>query len=121
MAIITGGAGGIGEAIARTFIREGAKVIIADIVDKRGLELYQDLGSQATYLHCNVSKEEDMESTVDEAIKLHGQLDIMFNNAGVIENPNSMGVVISDYNMDEFDRIMNVNAKGVMLGIKHAA
>ena len=62
-----------------------------------------------------------MESTVDEAIKLHGQLDIMFNNAGVIENPNSMGVVISDYNMDEFDRIMNVNAKGAMLGIKHAA
>ena len=62
-----------------------------------------------------------MESTVDEAIKLHGQLDIMFNNAGVIENPNSMGVVISDYNMDEFDRIMNVNAKGAMLGIKHGA
>ena len=84
-------AGAIGEAIARTFIREGAKVIIADIADKRGLELCQDLGSQETYLHCNVSKEEDMESTVDEAIKLHGQLDIMFNNAGVIENPNSMG------------------------------
>lgn len=127
VAIITGGAGGIGETIARVFIREGAKVIIADIADKRGLELCQDLGPQATYLHCNVSKEKDMESTVDEAIKMHGHLDIMFNNAGVIENPNpnpnpkSASVLVSEYDMDEFDRVMNVNVKGAMLGIKHAA
>lgn len=124
VAIITGGAGGIGESIARVFIREGAKVIIADIADKRGLELCQDLGPQTTYLHCNVSKEEDMKSTVDETIKMHGHLDIMFNNAGVIENPNpnpnSAGVVVSEHDMDDFDRVMNVNVKGAMLGIKHA-
>ncbi|XP_057846567.1 short-chain dehydrogenase reductase 2a-like [Cryptomeria japonica] len=118
VAIITGGAHGIGEASARLFNKHGAKVIIADIADDAGHKLAESLSQWAVYIHCDVSKEEDVRAAVDLAMEKHGQLDIMFNNAGMVDSHRSSVV---EYNMEQFERTMNVNVKGVMHGIKHAA
>jgi NAD(P)-dependent dehydrogenase (short-subunit alcohol dehydrogenase family) len=83
VAIVTGGAAGIGEAIVRLFTKHGAKVIIADVAEKAGRKLAESLSpALATYLHCDVSKEEDVSAAVDLAMDKYGQLDIMYNNAG---------------------------------------
>lgn len=119
VAIVTGGAVGIGEAIARLFTKHGAKVIIADITDNAGKKLAEELGPCATYVHCDVSREEDVSAAVDVAVKLHGCLDIMYNNAGI--NDTALAKNVGEYDMEQFDRVMRVNVKGVMLGIKHAA
>ncbi|GLJ33467.1 hypothetical protein SUGI_0673240 [Cryptomeria japonica] len=118
VAIVTGGAHGIGEATVRLFTKHGAKVIIADIADAAGHKLAESLSQWAIYIHCDVSKEEDVKAAVDLAMKKHGRLDIMFNNAGRADS-NKNGV--AEYEMDQFESTMNVNAKGVMHGIKHAA
>nr|ABK21151.1 unknown [Picea sitchensis] len=117
VAIITGGASGIGEAIVRLFTKHGAKVIIADIADEAGRNLAGSLSPPATYVHCDVSKEQDVRAAVDLAMEKHGQLDIMYNNAGIIV----AGKSVAEYDMEQFDRVMRVNVRGVMLGIKHAA
>jgi len=119
VAIITGGASGIGEAIVRLFTKHGAKVIIADISDESGRKLAESLSPPATYVHCDVSKEQDVSAAVDLAIEKHGQLDIMYNNAGTIDFVSVESV--AEYEMEEFDRVMSINVRGVMLGIKHAA
>eukprot|EP00253_Pinus_taeda_P000937 PITA_00937 len=119
VAIITGGAAGIGDAIVRLFTKHGAKVIIADIADEAGKNLAESLSPPATYVHCDVTKEEDISAAVDLAMEKHGQLDIMYNNAGTIE---FLAVEsVAEYKMEQFDRVMRVNVRGVMLGIKHAA
>ncbi|GLJ33731.1 hypothetical protein SUGI_0678080 [Cryptomeria japonica] len=118
VAIITGGSGGIGEATARVFANHGAKVIIADFADDAGVKLEQSLYPWATYIHCDVSKEQDVSATVDFAMEKHGKLDIMFNNAGVVGM--QKGSVVEN-DMEDFQRVMNINVKGVMHGIKHAA
>lgn len=118
--IVTGGAAGIGEAIVQLFIKHGAKVIIADVAEKAGRKLEQSLSpAVATYVHCNVSKEEDVSAAVDVAIDKYGQLDIMYNNAGT--NDSFLVKSVVEYDMEQFDRVINVNVKGVMHGIKHAA
>nr|ABK25445.1 unknown [Picea sitchensis] len=119
VALITGGATGIGEAIVRLFTKQGARVIIADIADEAGKSLAESLAPPATYLHCDVTKEQDISAAVDLAMEKHGQLDIMFNNAGTIEIVAVESV--AEYEMEQFDRVMRVNVRGAMLGIKHAA
>ncbi|GLJ12657.1 hypothetical protein SUGI_0195350 [Cryptomeria japonica] len=116
VAIITGGASGIGEAAAGLFTKHGAKVIVADITKKAGLG--QSFSPDVTYTHCDVSREEDVSAVVDLAMEKHGKLDIMFNNAGVADKENRKAM---EYDMEEFQRVVNVNIKGVMHGIKHAA
>nr|ABK26167.1 unknown [Picea sitchensis] len=117
VAIITGGASGIGEAIVRLFTKHGAKVVIADIADEAGRNLAGSLSPPATYVHCHVSKEQDVRAAVDLAMEKHGQLDIMYNNPGIIVAVKS----VAEYDMEQFDRVMRENVRGVMLGIKHAA
>lgn len=120
VAIVTGGARGIGEATVRLFARHGAKVVIADVEDTLGELLSNTLGHSITYVHCDVSLEEDMENLMQSTISRYGQLDILFNNAGVLGNQ-SKRKSIMDFDIDEFDRVMRVNVRGVALGIKHAA
>eukprot|EP00253_Pinus_taeda_P010502 PITA_10502 len=119
VAIITGGAMGIGEAIVRLFTKHGARVIIADIADETGKVLAESLSPPAIYVHCDVSKEQDVSAAVDLTIEKYGQLDIMFNNAGTA--PTALVKSVAEYEMEQFDRVMKVNVRGVMLGIKHAA
>ncbi|GLJ33441.1 hypothetical protein SUGI_0672870 [Cryptomeria japonica] len=118
VAIITGGSGGIGEATVRLFANHGAKVIIADIADDAGIKLANTLSPSVTYIHCDVSKEQDVSATVDLAMEMHGKLDIMYNNAAAADR---LKQSVAEYDMRDFERVMNINVKGVMYGIKHAA
>ncbi|TQD75681.1 hypothetical protein C1H46_038780 [Malus baccata] len=120
IAIVTGGARGIGEATVRLFARHGAKAVIADVEDAVGTALANSLGPSVTFVHCDVSLEEDMENLIESTISRYGQLDIMFNNAGVLGNQ-SKHKSIMNFDVDEFDRVMRVNVRGAALGMKHAA
>lgn len=121
VAVVTGGARGIGEAIVRLFVRHGARVVIADIDDSAGEALSASLGPHVSFVHCNVSEESDIEHVVGHAISCHGKLDILCNNAGVLGRQTRVAKSIMSFDADEFDRVMRVNVRGSALGIKHAA
>ncbi|KAH7836778.1 hypothetical protein Vadar_005522 [Vaccinium darrowii] len=121
VAIVTGGARGIGEATVRLFVKNGAKVIIADIDDPNGTVLANTLSPSATYLHCDVTSEEEIKNLVNTTISLYGRLDILFNNAGILGNQTKNKKSITSFDPNEFDKIMGVNVKGAALGMKHAA
>ncbi|XP_058110494.1 short-chain dehydrogenase reductase 2a [Magnolia sinica] len=120
VAIVTGGARGIGEATVKLFARHGAKVVIADVEDTAGTVLAESLAPTVTFVHCDVSSEEDIENLIDSTVSRHGRLDIIFNNAGVLGNQSKRKSIL-DFDADEFDRVMRVNVRGVALGMKHAA
>ncbi|XP_010249205.1 PREDICTED: momilactone A synthase-like isoform X2 [Nelumbo nucifera] len=119
VALITGGASGLGKATAQEFIQEGAKVIIADINAEVGPQLATDLGPQAHFVHCDVVNESQVAEAVDFAVAHYGKLDIMYNNAGIPGALTPPG--IANLNLEEFDRVMRVNVRGTVAGIKHAA
>ncbi|KAI8523492.1 hypothetical protein RHMOL_Rhmol13G0078100 [Rhododendron molle] len=121
VAIVTGGAKGIGEATVRLFVKNGAKVIIADIDDPNGTVLANALSPSATYLHCDVTSEGDIKNLINATISLHGRLDILFNNAGILGNQTKSKKSIASFDPNEFDKIVAVNVKGAALGMKHAA
>ena len=117
VAIVTGGASGIGAATAELFVAEGAKVLIADMQEERGEETAAALGDAAAFQHVDVTKEDDVAAAVDAAVDRWGGLDIMFNNAGF---GGALGP-IETTTVDDFDLTFDVLVKGVFLGIKHAA
>ncbi len=117
VAIITGGASGIGEASASLFVEEGASVLIADVQDDKGWKLAEELGTRAEYLHADVSRESDVEALVSRAVEAYGRLDCMFNNAG-IAGPTGP---IESVKVEGFNEAIGVLLRGVFLGIKHAA
>jgi NAD(P)-dependent dehydrogenase (short-subunit alcohol dehydrogenase family) len=118
VAVITGGASGIGKASVELFVAEGAKVVIADVADEAGEALAASLGGAATYLHTDVASREAVQAAVDLAISRFGGLHIMFNNAGI-----STGAYpdFCDDKLDDFQRVMAVNLLGPMLGTQIAA
>ncbi|XP_028773279.1 secoisolariciresinol dehydrogenase-like [Neltuma alba] len=126
VALITGGASGIGECTARLFSQHGAKVVIADIQHDLGHSVSKSImdssssssSSSATYVHCDVTKEQDIENAVDTAVSKYGKLDIMLNNAG-IGGVNKTNIL--ENQKSEFEEVINVNLIGVFLGTKHAA
>ncbi|KAK7337383.1 hypothetical protein VNO77_17953 [Canavalia gladiata] len=118
VALITGAASGIGKAVATKFITNGAKVIIADIQQQLGQETAKELGPNAAFITCDVTEESDISGAVDFAISKYKQLDIMHNNAGI---PCRTPPSIVDLDLALFDKVMNINVRGVMAGIKHAA
>lgn len=118
-AIITGGASGIGRAAALRFAREGAQVVIGDInVDggRATAELIEKHGGRAIFTELNVSDSKQMKELISVTVETYGKLDILFNNAG-IGNPNVKSV---DLDEEDWDQIIDINLKGVFLGIKHA-
>jgi len=117
VALITGGASGIGLATVRLFVEEGAAVMVADLDDERGRRLAGELGSRGGYVHTDVSREADVKAAVDEACKRFGQLDCIFNNAGYA----GVGGKIEDVSAEGFDATIGVLLRGVFLGTKHAA
>ncbi|KAL5566744.1 hypothetical protein UlMin_029908 [Ulmus minor] len=116
VAIITGGARGIGAATANLFAQNGAHVIIADILDDLGANLADSISGR--YLHCDVSKESDVEAVTELALKWKGKLNIMFNNAG-ISGP--VGGSITSLDMEKFKQLISVNVHGIVHGINSAA
>ncbi|GJN40671.1 hypothetical protein PR202_gb29930 [Eleusine coracana subsp. coracana] len=121
VAVVTGGASGIGERTARLFVEHGARVVVADIQDEAGARLCAELGGVATavYVHCDVSVEADVAAAVDNAVAAFGSLDIMFNNAGISGPPRH--VSIRESSVADLERVLRVNLVGPFLGAKHAA
>jgi NAD(P)-dependent dehydrogenase (short-subunit alcohol dehydrogenase family) len=117
VAVITGAASGLGEATARLMHAEGASVILTDIQDDRGRRVVAELGDRARYLHCDVTAEADVAGAVDTAVREFGQLDCMFNNAGIIGAHGG----IDEIPLEEYEFTMAVLLRSVFLGLKHAA
>jgi NAD(P)-dependent dehydrogenase (short-subunit alcohol dehydrogenase family) len=109
VAIITGGASGIGEASVRLFVSEGARVVIADIQDEKGIRLATKLGN-AIYQHADVTAEDDVRRLVEKAVSSFGRLDVLFNNAGTNVRKN-----VVDMPDEDFHAIMDTNVKGAFL------
>jgi NAD(P)-dependent dehydrogenase (short-subunit alcohol dehydrogenase family) len=106
--IVTGAAQGIGEACARRFAREGAKVVIADIADERGQALAQELAG--TFMHCDVGDKAQVDAVVASTMKAHGRIDVLVNNAGIFKAAEFLDVTEADY-----DAVLRVNLKGSFL------
>ncbi|XP_023916066.1 borneol dehydrogenase, mitochondrial [Quercus suber] len=119
VALITGGASGIGESTVRIFSKHGAKVVIADIQDELGHCICKELNPQSSSsVHCDVTKETEVENAVNHAVSKYGKLDIMFNNAGTA---GAAKLNILDTTKAEFEQVVSVNLLGAFLGTKHAA
>jgi cyclopentanol dehydrogenase len=119
VALISGGARGQGAAEAETFAREGAKVVFGDVRDDDGRKVEATIranGLDAVYIHLDVTSEADWQSAVQTATSRYGRLDVLINNAAIVIPK----VAIEDRTVEEWDRVMAVNAKGVFLGTKHA-
>uniref|UniRef100_A0A5B6ZZA2 Putative secoisolariciresinol dehydrogenase n=1 Tax=Davidia involucrata TaxID=16924 RepID=A0A5B6ZZA2_DAVIN len=119
VALITGGASGLGKATACEFIQHGARVIIADVDTQLGPQVAENLGPEAHFVRCDVAVESQVAEAVDVSLARHGKLDIMYNNAG-IAGP-AVPPSIAELDLEEFDRVMRVNVRGIIAGIKHAA
>ena len=118
VAFVSGGARGMGAAEARLFAREGAKVVIGDVLDDEGRQTeaaITEFGGECLYVHLDVTSEESWGSAVAETVNRFGKLDILVNNAGVVSR-----VPLEDLDVDEWDRVMDINSKGVFLGTKAA-
>ncbi|XP_010262933.1 PREDICTED: secoisolariciresinol dehydrogenase-like [Nelumbo nucifera] len=119
VALITGGASGIGRSTARLFANHGAKVVIADVEDELGHSICEEVGSEGTicFIHCDVTKDADVRNAVDSTVDKHGKLDIMFSNAGITGSPTKK---ILDSDNENFRKVLEVNTFGAFLGAKHA-
>jgi NAD(P)-dependent dehydrogenase (short-subunit alcohol dehydrogenase family) len=118
VAIVTGGANGIGRGTVELFAQEGAKVVVADVDAARGEELTANLGSAARFKRTDVTRRDEVQAVVDFAIAEFGGLHIMFNNAGITDN--SVGRLL-DADFALFERVMAIDVLGVMLGTQIAA
>jgi NAD(P)-dependent dehydrogenase (short-subunit alcohol dehydrogenase family) len=116
VAVITGGASGIGRATAKLFVHEGARVVIADIDDVLGEEAAEELGSAARYIHADVTISADVENLVSAATKTFGKLDVMFNNAGAAGDP----ARLAELSESSFAKITNLITNSVLFGHQHA-
>ena len=116
VALITGGGNGMGAEECRLFAREGAKVVIADIRDGDGRQVEAQIaeaGGEALFVHLDVSDESSWSAAIEKTISRFGRLDLLVNNAGISGEGNLTS-------SESWDRLMNINAKGVFLGITHA-
>lgn len=116
-AFVTGAASGIGQAAAFAFAREGASVVVADIADAGGEETARTIrlqGGEARFVHCDVSRGQDVEQAVRQAVAVLGRLDFAFNNAGVA----GRRVAATQFTEADWEEVMSVNLKGVWLCMK---
>lgn len=112
VAIVTGGARGMGEATVRLLLEEGARVLIGDVLDEPGQALADELGEDASYAHLDVTSKNDWEAAVEQAAGL-GPLSVLVNNAAIIFQK-----TIMDTTEDDFMKIVSVNQLGVFLGMQ---
>src|SRR5436190_21181665 len=117
VAIVTGGASGIGRATAELFVDEGANVVIADVNADRGVEVASALGAAAAFKRTDVADADEVQALVDYAVGHFGGLHVMFNNAGV---PSAFTRLLEN-DLADHERVMAVNLFGVMVGTQRAA
>ena len=114
VALITGGARGMGKSHVRHFVAEGARVVFGDVLDDRGAAVAAGLGEQSCrYLHHDVTSEDDWSAAVELALEEFGRLDVLVNNAGILTF-----AAIADMPLADFRRVLEVNAVGCWLGMK---
>jgi NAD(P)-dependent dehydrogenase (short-subunit alcohol dehydrogenase family) len=116
VAVITGCSSGMGEATARLFVREGARVIIGDVQEDKGEAVATSIGPECRFVATDVSVSEDVRALVRAAVDGFGRIDVMYNNAGIGGGEGS----IVDCTEEVFDRVIAVDLKAVWLGMKHA-
>ena len=118
VAFISGGARGMGETEARLFAENGAKVVIGDVLEAEGRQVAADIdgsGGDAMFVPLDVTSESDWERAVAATVERYGRLDVLVNNAGV-----SGRSMVEDTRVEDWDRVMDINAKGVFLGTRYA-
>ena len=115
VALVSGGARGMGASHVRTMVAEGAKVVFGDILDDDGEVVAKELGDSVRYVHLDVTQPDDWEAAVATAVSEFGGLHVLVNNAGII----NVGT-IEDYALSEWQRIIDINLTGVYLGIRAA-
>ena len=114
VALISGAASGMGRSEATIFAREGAKVLVADVLEAEGKGVAQSIGNAARFIKLDVTKEADWQAAVAYAEREFGKLDVLVNNAGI------SGTYQPDLtNSEAWDKVMDINTKGVFLGMKH--
>lgn len=116
VAVITGGASGIGRASVERFVAEGARVLVGDIDEAGGAELERTLGGQAAFQRCDVTSEADIRALIDEAPRRFGQLDILFNNAGA----GGSRETLAEMSGEAWDYSMALLLRSVALGMRYA-
>jgi NAD(P)-dependent dehydrogenase (short-subunit alcohol dehydrogenase family) len=117
VALVTGGASGIGRATALIFAREGARVVVADLVAEGGEDTarcIKETGADAIFVKCDVSKAGDVEAMVKKAVDTYGRVDCAFNNAGIATMKSTV-----ECTEEEWDHMLSVNLKGVWLCMKY--
>ncbi|MBV9833488.1 MAG: glucose 1-dehydrogenase [Alphaproteobacteria bacterium] len=114
VAIVTGAAGGMGACTAKLFAKEGAKVVLADMIDADGQAVAREIGNTALYQHLDVTQESEWSALIAATLNSFGKLDILVNNAGISASHPDL------FSTDIWDRVMDINAKGVFLGMKMA-
>lgn len=118
VAFISGGARGMGAAEAKLFAKEGAKVVIGDVLDDEGRMTESEInetGGECLFVRLDVTSEDSWAAAIASTVSRFGKLDILVNNAGVVTRGS-----VEDTTLEEYDRIMDINAKGVFLGTKTA-
>jgi len=116
VAVVTGAASGFGAEIARRYVAEGARVVVADIDDERGAEVADELGDAGVFVHTDVSNRDHVDGMTHTAVARFGRLDILVNNAGYTH----VNMPFDEVTEEDYDRIFNVNVKGIFHGSRAA-
>jgi len=115
VALVTGAARGMGQAEARLFASEGARVVVADVLDDEGAALAREIGPSARFQHLDVTSEADWAAGVAAATRAFGRLDVLVNNAGIV-----IPSLLRDLSLADYRRVIDVNQTGVFLGMRAA-
>ena len=118
VAVITGGANGIGRAICERFCEEGAIVVIADMNEAAGQQVAKTLGAKTSFFQLDVREKDQWYSLMSEVKQTHGKLDVLVNNAGILSTSSLQSV--EDVNLEEWRSVQSVNVEGVFLGCQAA-
>ncbi len=116
VAVITGGASGIGRGTVELFVREGARVVVADMQDDKGARMAEELGDAIRYIRCDVTDEAQVKAAVDLAVSAFGRLDALFNNAGTGGSMETAENVTAE----SFDAVLHLHVRAALFGMKYA-
>ena len=118
VAVVTGGANGIGKAVCKRFVEEGAKVIVADLKEDSGHALVSEIGEGASFYKLDVRNQVEWKTLASQVNEIHGKLDILINNAGILSTSNYQSIEHVD--MDQWRAVQAINVEGVFLGCQTA-